>query len=120
MDIIRDRSRSVANLYYTPIDSQGSDNEDDTDPRDPNLDDESHLYSEIKDAPWVKKRLMEETVEIEPLPTIQSFPKTPIVPKKAAKISRTYTEVVPPQLPPYPSTQVSTSSGGRRRHLTGK
>ena len=53
MDIIRDRSRSVANLYYTPIDSQGSDNEDDTDPRDPNLDDESHLYSEIKDAPWV-------------------------------------------------------------------
>ena len=64
LDIIRDRSRSVANLYYTPIDSQGSDLEDDTF-EDPNLDDESHLYSEIKDAPWVKKRLMEEMVEIE-------------------------------------------------------
>ena len=118
LDIIRDRSRSVANLYYQPLDRQA----DTDDEEDPNLSDESHLYTEIKDAPWIKKKNEnEEVVEIEPLPMLmpQLPVSTPRVPKKAPRVNRTYIEVVPPQLPPYPSSK-ATSSGGRRRHLTGK
>ena len=97
LDIIRDRSKSMANLYYTPIDS------------DPNFEDESSYYVEIPD--WTQ----DDKVEIEPLPLGCEASSIPQIPPKAPRFN--CIEVVP-MLPPYPSTKAT--SGGRKRHYTGK
>jgi len=132
---IRNRAKSLANIYYKPIDDQNNDSESsdsDNNIEDNRLGNGENIYSEIEDdvyhmwTPEPSSNFRNETnrVCMEPLPSIQHVTKIqvpPIPPKSPIRrnlLASNETTSNPPPiklLPPYPSSVAAKKS--RRKSL---
>ena len=131
---IRNRAKSIANIYYKPIDDQedyDGDNESNVSPANDRLGNGENIYAEIDDDVYhmwspepSESRPKSSRVCMEPLPTIQHVTKIqvpPIPPKSPIRRNFLASEektLSPPPiqlLPPYPSSVAVKKS--RRKSL---
>ena len=131
---IRNRAKSLANIYYKPIDDQDEDDEDsesDNNIGSNRLGNGENIYAEIEDDVYhmwspepSNSRVETNRVCMEPLPSIQHVTKIkvpPIPPKSPIRrnllASNETTSNPPPAklLPPYPSSVAARKS--RRKSL---
>jgi len=128
---IRNRAKSLANIYYKPIDDQDEDSDSDNNIKENRLGNGENIYAEIEDDVyhmWTPEpsnsRVEKSRVCMEPLPSIQHVTKIkvpPIPPKSPIRrnllASNETTSNPPPAklLPPYPSSVAARKS--RRKSL---